>query len=195
MERALRHLLPRLVPDDVTVQIRVFNGKPDLLRKLPNRLAGYAHWLSATAKVLVIVDRDDDDCRRLKDAIDGMVRAAGLRVASVRDTLPGAVMYRIAVEELEAWFLGDVAALRQAYPRLPASLAQKAAYRDPDGVRGGTAETLERLLRGANYHVGGLRKIALADDVAPHMSPSENRSVSFGHFVAGLRWLTRGEAA
>ena len=47
---------------------------------------------------------------------------------------------RLAVEELEAWFFGDVDAMATAYPRVPRTLAQRAPYRDPDRIKGGTWE-------------------------------------------------------
>ena len=48
------------------------------------------------------------------------------------------VLNRIAVEELEAWFFGDVQAIHQAYERVSSSLIVKSAYRDPDAIKGGT---------------------------------------------------------
>lgn len=41
MEAFLRALLPRFLPPNCTFAIHPFNGKPDLLRKLPQRLKGY----------------------------------------------------------------------------------------------------------------------------------------------------------
>ncbi len=46
----------------------------------------------------------------------------------------------------------------------------------------------------AGYHRGGLRKIALAEDVGPHLNLDDNRSPSFRTFVAGVRYLIEGAA-
>ncbi|HUW30965.1 MAG TPA: DUF4276 family protein, partial [Planctomycetota bacterium] len=91
---------------------------------------------------------------------------------------------RLAIEELEAWYFGDWEAVRAAYPRLPGTIP--ARYRDPDAVKGGTWEALERLMQKAGYFRGGLRKIELAGMVAPNMDPARNASSSFKAFSAAL---------
>ena len=45
MEALLRALLPCLLPRDRTFEVRVFQGKRDLLKKLESRLRAYATWL------------------------------------------------------------------------------------------------------------------------------------------------------
>jgi hypothetical protein len=123
-----------------------------------------------------------------------MARSAGLVPAS--DAAPGEpfdVLNRIAVEELEAWLLGDVPALREAYPRIPASLGNKERFRDPDAVRGGTAEALEQELKRHGYHAAGLRKVSNAEKVARHMTVDQNTSLSFQHFRDGVRRILTTE--
>jgi hypothetical protein len=90
------------------------------------------------------------------------------------------------VEELEAWFFGDVEALVTAYPKVPSNLANKEKFRDPDAITGGTWEALERLLQKAGYYSGGLPKIEVARKVSEFMEPSRNRSKSFQVFKEGL---------
>lgn len=87
---------------------------------------------------------------------------------------------RIAIEELEAWFFGDVSALHTAYPRVPETLDQKAIYRDPDAISGGTWEHLEHILK--DDHPNGLEKIRAATEISTHMDPDRNRSRSFQVF-------------
>ena len=94
---------------------------------------------------------------------------------------------RIAIDELEAWFFGDVAALRTGYPRVPATLASQAKFRDPDRIAGGTWEALERVLRRAGYYPTGMPKVDVARTVATHMDPGRNRSRSFQVLVDGFR--------
>jgi hypothetical protein len=61
-EAALRFLLPRIVPG-IPFRIYAFQGKRDLLSKLPHRLRDYAGWIAAAdIRVVVLLDRDDDDC-------------------------------------------------------------------------------------------------------------------------------------
>jgi hypothetical protein len=73
-----------------------------------------------------------------------------------------------------------------AYPRLPSRLDKKAPYRDPDAIRGGTWESLERLLQKYGYYEGGMPKIEVARQVSAQMDPVRNRSRSFQHFRQGL---------
>lgn len=186
-EAALTALLPKIVPS-VPWQLRVFPGKQGLLRRLPARLHGYSAWAPATGtRLLVLLDRDRDDCMELKAKVSKMVVDAGLAVASALGT-SGTVLPRIVVQELEAWFLGDAPALRNAFPRLPDGLAQRAKYRDPDGITD-TSRVLESLLQQHNYHSSGLQKLALAHEVAPHMDVDNNSSRSFQVFRDGLRRL------
>ena len=186
-EAALEVVVPRVVGPAVTFQFHPHQGKQDLLAVLPNRLRAYASWLPADWRIVVLIDEDRQDCHILKAQLEDIAQAAHLvtkSVAAVGQSFQ--VLNRIAIEELEAWFFGDVEALRQAYPRLPRSLGRRARYRDPDGIHGGTCEALERVLQEAGYYRGGLSKIAAARDIARHMDPTRNASRSFQVFRAGL---------
>ena len=66
MEAFLGALLPRLLPQDRTFVVHPFQGKSDLLAKLESRLRGYATWMPADWRIVVVVDRDDEDCLVLK---------------------------------------------------------------------------------------------------------------------------------
>ncbi|MBL8161051.1 MAG: DUF4276 family protein [Anaerolineae bacterium] len=187
-EAALVELVPRILPADefeYDYDIFPFQGKASLLRNLPNRLKAYRHR-SDDWRVIVLVDRDADDCQKLKAELDAIVRDSELKTRTESPTRFH-VLNRIAIEELEAWFFGDVEALVTAYPRVDASLGQKSAYRDPDAIKGGTWEHLEKLL--AFYHPGGLEKIRAAGEISRHMQPDRNRSKSFQVFRDGLRGI------
>lgn len=181
MEEFLRGLLPRIL-GSTSFEVYPSQCKDDLLVRLPERFAGYKRWLPASWRIVVVVDRDDGDCHMLKKRLEQMARDAGLlthttaRAAKKRGF---AVVNRIAIEELEAWYFGDWQAVRRAFPRAPASAPMKVAYRDPDGIRGGTWEAFERIMQKAGYFDGGLRKIEAARAIAPHMDPGRNRSPSF----------------
>lgn len=188
-ERVLDVLLPRIAPG-ADFSIRTFAGKQDLLRKLSDRLAGYASWIRHADRKVVVVDRDDEDCRELKAKIEEHFVAAGLVTLTARSG--GArvdACTRIVIEELEAWFFGDVAALRSAYPRISPTLARQRRYRDPDAITGGTDRALEQLLARHGYGES-LAKVATAAAVAPHMDVEANRSASFRAFRDGVRRLT-----
>ena len=177
MEACLQNLLPKVLSEEISFKIYAYQGKEDLLSKLPARLAGYAKWLPETYRILVIVDQDDDDCLALKEHMECVAVQAGLRIYHAGQAWQ--VVNRIAVEELEAWYFGDWEAVRAAYPRVSKLIPASANYRDPDAVRGGTWETFERILKRAGYFSGGLRKIEAARAIAPHMLPRRNCSRSF----------------
>ena len=92
----------------------------------------------------------------------------------------------MAIEELEAWFFGDVKAITTAYPKVSPNLASKEKYRDPDTITGGTWEALERVLKRAGYYQGGLEKVKAAREISIHMNPKQNCSKSFQVFYDGL---------
>ena len=191
---ALEILVPKIIGLNNTFRFIEFQGKPDLLKNLPDRMRGYARWLPADYRIVVLIDEDRQDCHQLKQQLETAASMAGLNTrANAAPDQTFQVLNRIAVEELEAWFWGDVAALRLAYPKLPATLPKRQAYRNPDAIGGGTAEALERELQRVGYHKTGLAKIQAARDIAPHMNLPQNRSKSFQVFCDGLRSLTAGD--
>ncbi|WP_246076797.1 DUF4276 family protein [Amycolatopsis cihanbeyliensis] len=186
--KVLEILVPRIAPE-LRFAVREFQGKTMLMKELPRRLKGYAVRMAwEDLKVVVLVDRDEEDCLALKSQLDRYAADAGLSTPNTARR-GFQVLNRIVVEELEAWYFGDVPALCRAYPRLPASLGQQSRYRDPDAISGGTWEMLEQVLRKSGYHKAGLRKLRAALDIAPHMNVESNRSRSFEVFRDGLRRL------
>ena len=188
-EAFLGEMLRKLLPDEVTRSFIVFQGKKDLLANLKPRLKAYRQWIPDDYKIVVLVDEDREDCQKLKARLEAAAASAGLSTKTHPKRGSFAVLNRIAVEELEAWFFGDVTALTQAYPGVPLTLGAKAPYRDPDAIVGGTWEALERVLQRAGYFGGGLPKIEVARELAKHMDPLRNTSASFGQFRQGLAAL------
>jgi hypothetical protein len=183
-EAALGNLLPRILPEEVIFEIRNFQSKDTLLKELPKRLRGYKSWFPSDLRIVVLIDEDREDCKQLKARLEKAAQHAGLKTKSQSHNFQ--ILNRIVVEELEAWFFGDVEALVTAYPKVPSNLANKEKFRDPDAITGGTWEALERLLQKAGYYSGGLPKIEVARKVSEFMEPSRNRSKSFQVFKEGL---------
>jgi len=186
MEAALRLLIPRII-GDLSFEVRPFQCKQDLLDNLPKRLRGYARWLPPTHRIIVVVDRDDDTCRTLKQKMERIAREAGMTTRTRAGNGRYQVVNRLAIEELEAWFFGDWDAVCTAYPRVNPNVPRKKNYRDPDAIAGGTWEALERWLKKAGYFDTGLRKVEAAREIAQHMDPPRNRSRSFQVFHEVLR--------
>lgn len=190
VEAALKELLPKVLKSGTPFHVIVHEGKDDLLKKLPGRLQGYRAWIPSDWRIMVLIDEDRQDCRKLKIQLERIAREAGFATkSSARSRRPFQVLNRLAIEELEAWFFGDVGAIVQAFPRVSRHLEKKAGYRDPDAITGGTWETLERVLQRAGYFPGGLPKIETARKIARLMDPGVNRSKSFQVFRDGLSQL------
>lgn len=124
--------------------------------------------------MVVLVDADDDDCVDLKQRIVDVVRseAPGLRV-----------LVRIAVEETEAYYLGDWRAIKAAYPR-----AKQRVFKTytPDGrPPQGTWELFAEVIGEDGFE----NKVDWAERMGPEMSVDEagNRSPSFKALCTGLK--------
>ena len=158
-----------------------------LLNCLPNQLRGYGKSLDDSAAVIVIVDLDCRDCIAFKQEL--------LDVLNDCDPRPN-VLFRIAIEEIEAWLLGDSAAVEAAYPRARSSVLEN--YRQDDIC--GTWEVLANAvhkggaaaLKKEGWPASGIEKCAWARKIAPHMDPDRNRSPSFRAFRDGVRRLAAG---
>ncbi|MBX3084613.1 MAG: DUF4276 family protein [Anaerolineae bacterium] len=96
---------------------------------------------------------------------------------------------RIVVTELEAWFLGDVTALEQVFPKIKKlRLRNVARYRQPD-LRTSPAEDLDREIQNAGY--SGYSKLVDSMRIAPflNLETDHNLSDSFCATLARLKWL------
>ena len=176
MEAFLNELLPRLLPEGRTFTVHSFQGKNDLFRKLEARLRSYASWLPQDWRIVVVVDRDNDDCQCLKQKMETIAAQVGLQ-SRTRSPSCWQLVNRIVIEELEAWYFGDWEAVVSIYPKLPRTLPQK--YRRPDAIAGGTWEAFERLLQRHGYFRGGLAKIEVARILGQRIDPFRCRSQSF----------------
>jgi len=188
-EAFLQGFLGRLLPAGTTWSPIVFQGKSDLLKNLERRLKGYKTWMPKDWKIVVLIDEDRTNCQELKRQMEDAAAAAGLISKTKAKGGTFSVLNRIAAEELEAWYFGDIPALAAAFPGVSPHLGGKAAYRNPDKIIGGTWETLERVLQRAGHYSGGLSKIELARTMAAHMDPARNTSASFNCFAEGLAAL------
>jgi len=189
MEEALKNLLPRLLSAETSSRILTFQGKTDLLKQLPARMRAYSKWIPETYRIIVLVDEDRQDCLALKQRLEDTAIQAGLSTKTSASDPLFKVLNRIVIEELEAWFLGDMEAIRQAYPRIPASLVSSNRFHNPDAIQGGTWETMERTLQRYGYFKSGYAKVDAARTISAHMEPDRNRSKSFQVFRDGLRAL------
>jgi hypothetical protein len=100
----------------------------------------------------------------------------------------------IAIEEGEAWYLGDLAAVREAYPRAKESVLK--GYTN-DSICGTWEKLADAVFSGGKEKLSkqgwqaiGLEKTNWANNIAPHMDVDNNLSPSFCYFRDKLRGLT-----
>ncbi len=186
MEVFLTPVLPQIVGTRATFAIHAYQGKSDLLKKLGSRLRGYSKWLPPSTRIIVLVDRDNGDCNQLKKRLEDEAAEAATLSRSAAAGGPWRVANRIAVEELEAWYFGDWASVRSAYPAVPGTIPRKAKYRNCDAISGGTWEALEKILNQAGYFQGGLRKVEAAIQIGRFFNTDTCSSPSFSAFKNAL---------
>ena len=155
-----------------------------LLELLPSRLQAYGNSLPASSAVLVVVDLDDKDCFIFKQEL----------LDELNNCNPQPVtLFRIAIEEIEAWLLGDFAAVKAAYPHAKDSVLNGYAQDSICGTWEVLADAVDyrgsRRLRRVNHHERGKTKGQWADQIAPHMDVNQNQSKSFQVFRDGVRNL------
>ena len=200
--RLLEHLLPKLIGpsgEPHSWRIHPYKGigripkglrprggaeKRILLDQLPRVLRGYGKTHGVDA-VLVVVDVDAQDCIAFLHELQGVAAscAPGLRV-----------LFRLAIEEVEAWYFGDRHALLTAYPRgrrFPLDTYEQDSICGTwetlaDAIHDGGAETLRR----AGWPLVGEVKHEWADKIGPLMEIERNTSPSFRKLRDGLRRLT-----
>lgn len=157
-----------------------------LLDRLPRLLQGYGRSLSdmGPSAVIVVVDSDARDCRAFKRELLDVLDACNPRPRT---------LFRIAVEESEAWLLGDRDAVKAAYPRTRDSVLDRYVQ----DSRCGTWEVLADAIHpgGAaslgKWPASGQAKCKWAEKIAPRMDVDRNRSRSFQVFRDGVRRLAR----
>ena len=102
-------------------------------------------------------------------------------------------LFRIAIEESEAWLLGDRRAVEAAYPRAKISVLDNYMQDSICGTWEVLADTVypggSSGLKKLGYPEIGKAKCGWAKDIAPHMNVDRNRSASFQVFRDGVRRL------
>lgn len=202
-KRLLEHLMPKLVGplgDPHTWRLHAYRGvgripkglattvhpsKRILLDQLPRLLRGYVKTRGIDA-VIVIVDTDDHNCHAF---------LTELRELAKQCDAEHLTMFRLAIEETEAWYIGDRHALTQAYPN--ARTRALDTYVQDSIVGMGTWELLADItydggiqaIRRRGWPAAGDLKHEWADRIGPHLDPEVNQSVSFGKLRDGVRRL------
>lgn len=164
-------------------------GKRLLLNELPRLLRGYgqtfANYSQDSPAAVVIVCDLDDRCQK-------NFRRELFDILSTCRPKPGAY-FCFAIEEGEAWFLGDILAVKKAYPKAKDAVLN--AYNNDsicgtweklaDAVYPGGAQALSK----KGWQAVGAEKSKWAENIAPHMDIENNQSPSFRYFREKVRSL------
>lgn len=198
-EKLLKAVLPRLLGEQGephTWRLHSYKGigripknlqasgdpaKRILLDQLPRILRGYGNTPGIDA-VVVVLDSDRRNCVEFLTELNAVT--AGL----AHNTL-----FRLAIEEVEAWYFGDRVALQTAYPRAKSDVLARYAQDSicgtwellADAVYPGGSAAIIR----AGWPLPGQIKCEWAEKIGPLLEPDRNASPSFCKLRDGLRRL------
>ena len=210
-KKALDILMPKIIGDGHTFEVFGYKGisrkipenlrgqtdpsKRVLLDRLPQLLRGRGrtHATYSTfnyrAAVIVVCDLDDRCLKEFRQQLIAVLDACNPKPEA---------RFCIAVEEGEAWLLGDISAVKTAYPR-----ARNTVLNDyQNDAICGTWEILadavveggSKALKSQGYPAIGIEKSAWAENIAPHMDINNNASPSFQYFLKKIRELIQDRA-
>lgn len=166
----LKGVLPNIIPENVHLDFKIFEGKQDLEKNLGKILRA---WNKPDCVFLVLRDQDSGDCIKIKNNLFEMCRNS--------KKIPAIV--RIACRELESFYLGDLNAIETGLGIHGLAKKQNTEkFRNPDKLSNPSIE-LEILTKGVYQKISGSRAIA------PHLDSNNNRSHSFSVLIKGIRKL------
>ena len=166
-------------------------GNRQLLVNLPKLLRGYGKTYAGCsenypAAVIVVCDLDDKCLKVFRQQLYGILSNCNPKPLA---------RFCIAIEEGEAWLLGDIPAIKSAYPKAKDRVLK--AYKN-DSVCG-TWEYLadavypggEEALAKEGWQGVGREKSRWAEKIAPRMDVESNKSPSFHYFKNTLQRLSK----
>ncbi len=169
-------------------------GKTDpvkriLLDRLPKVLAGYGRSLRGSdAAVIIVVDLDDRDCVEFKHEL--------LQILKQCHAKPR-VLFRIAIEAIEAWLLGDRNAILKEFPKAKITVLDSYAQDSICGTWEKLADVIfpggSAALKAEGWPTIGEQKCKWATQIGRHLNVRSNLSPSLHVFERGLLALCGAE--
>lgn len=158
------------------------SSKRILLAQLPKLLKGYGNAFAKypenyRAAVILVCDLDDKSLRTFLGELNAILDSCSPKPIT---------RFCIAIEEGEAWLLGDVKAIKSAYPNAKESILNSYVN---DSICG-TWETLANAVYKGGAHALsaegwqriGAEKSNWSEKISPYMDVYNNCSPSFCHF-------------
>ncbi|OIO71844.1 MAG: hypothetical protein CO186_12965 [Zetaproteobacteria bacterium CG_4_9_14_3_um_filter_49_83] len=204
-KKTLDILVPKIIGDEHTFNIHPYKGigripkglstdgdvsKRILLDQLPRLLRGYGNTFAKypadyPTAVILVCDLDNKCLKSFRQELFNILNACNPKPET---------RFCIAIEEGEAWFLGDIPAVKAAYPKAKESVLN--AYEN-DSICG-TWECLADAVYSGGYTAlsdkgwqgVGAEKSQCAEKISPHMDVLNNESPSFTYFRQKLLELS-----
>lgn len=171
------------IPQDVTPKTNA--DQRILLDQLPKLLRGYGQTFANYPAVLFVVCDLDDNCMKI-------FRQELLAVLHACNPRPD-TRFCIAIEEGEAWLLGDIPAIRAAYPQARDAVLNGYVNDSICGTWELLADAVfpggSRALKRKRGQAVGREKSVWAARISPFMDVENNSSPSFQYFREKLRAL------
>ncbi|MGE4557595.1 MAG: hypothetical protein AB7D07_12315 [Desulfovibrionaceae bacterium] len=164
-------------------------SKRILLDQLPRLLRGYGKIFtgyppSQPAAVIVVCDLDDKCLKSFREELEVILNDCAPKPET---------RFIFAVEEGEAWFLGDISAIKLAYPSAKDSVLRGYVHDSVCGTWELLANALYRggadALSARGWQAVGAEKSAWAEKISPYMKIENNISPSFVYFLKKIREL------
>jgi hypothetical protein len=158
-------------------------AKRILLDQLPRLLRGYVKTPGIDA-VVVVLDTDKRDCKTFLQELKDLAARCGAESIT---------LFRLAIEELEAWYLGDRGAVLAAFPHAKMNVLAGYVQDSPcdtwellaNAVHPGGAAEVKRV----GWPLPGQLKHEWAEKIGPYLSVPSNSSPSFCKFRDGVARL------
>ena len=158
-------------------------AKRALLNQLPRLLTAYGKTPGYDV-VVVVLDSDSRNCKEFLAELNAVLE----QCAPAPRTL-----FRLAIEEMEAWLLGDRQALLTAYPKAKREVLARYVQDSVCGTWELLADVVhpggQAAIHKAGWPLPGQMKHEWVERISPHMDIQNNASPSFGKFRDGLRRL------
>lgn len=204
-KKALDIIVPKIIGGEHTFIVHSYKGighiprnmndaddasKRILLDNLPKLLKGYGRAFenypgNYQAAVILVCDLDKKCLKVFRENLFGILRACNPRPET---------RFCIAIEEGEAWFLGDMNAIKSAYPK--AKDAVLGSYEN-DSICGTWEKLADAIYPGGvlmlskkGWQAVGEEKSRWAEAISPNMDVNNNSSPSFRYFRDKILELT-----
>jgi len=204
-KKALDILVPKIIGDSHTFVVHPYKGvgripknmrdtgdasKRILMDNLPKLLKGYGKTQAGRSNypqvVMLVCDLDDNCLRTFRTELLGILNACNPKPEA---------RFCFAIEEGEAWLLGDLNAVKLAYPKAKDAVLN--SYLN-DSICGTWEKLADAVYPGGlnalsakGWQAIGAEKTRWAEAIPPHMNVTSNKSPSFCYFNRKIQELIK----